>query len=253
MIKADVLVGLPQDLTIAIGLARLFEARNQSLRHSSAAVSTVNRTTTPSTKEEGNSRPPFMVCRMSLAELNERREKGLCYNCNEKFAPGHRCKKLFLIEACTAEEDGDMVMDVESNDEPETPGISLHAISGGNSPNTMKVLGRIQVVSTMVLLDSGSSHNFISEGLARKLGLQPTKNQSICVMVASGDKLTSKGICAGIAIKLGMFLTHADFYILPLESYDVVMGTHCLRTLGEILWDFSKLIMKFMCWKRGYA
>ena len=186
-----------------------------------------------------------MVCRMSLVELKERKEKGLCYNCNEKFAPGHRCKKLFLIEACTAEEDGDMVMDVESNDEPKTPGKSLHAISGGNSLNTMKVLGSIPVVSTMVLLDSGSSHNFISEGLARKLGLQPTKNQSIRVMVASGDKLTSKGICARIAIKLGMFLTHAIFYILPLEGYDVVMGTHWLRTLREILWDFSKLILKF--------
>ena len=138
---------------------------------------------------------------MSLVELKERKEKGLCYNCNEKFAPGHRCKKLFLIEACTAEEDGDMVMDVESNDEPKTPGKSLHAISGGNSTNIMKVLGNIQVVSTMVLLDSGSSHNFISEGLARKLGLQPTKNQSIRVMVASGDKLTSKGICALLKIR----------------------------------------------------
>lgn len=175
-----------------------------------------------------------MVCRMSLVELKERREKRLCYNCNEKFAHGHRCKKFFLIEACTAEEDGDMVMDVESNDEQETPGISLHAISGGNSPNTMKVLGSIQAISTMVLLDSGTSHNLISEGLARKLGLQPTKNQSIRVMVASGDKLISKGICDGIAIKLGMFLTHADFYIFPLEGYDVVMGTHWLRILGEI-------------------
>lgn len=68
---------------------------------------------------------------MSLVELKERREKRLCYNCNKKFAHGHRCKKLFLIEACTAEEDGDIVMDVESNDEQETPGISLHAISGG--------------------------------------------------------------------------------------------------------------------------
>lgn len=152
-----------------------------------------------------------MVCLMSLVELKERREKGLCYNCDEKFAPGHWCMKLFLIEACTTEEDGDMVMDVESNDEQETPGISLHAISGDNSPYTMKVLGSIQAVSTMVFLDSGTSHNFTSEGHARKLGLQPTKNQSIRVMVDLGEKLTSKGICAGIAIKLGMFLTQANF------------------------------------------
>ena len=68
---------------------------------------------------------------MSPAELKERREKGLCYNCNEQFVPGHRCKKLFLIEACTTEEDGDLDMEVEGPFEEEAPGISLHAISGG--------------------------------------------------------------------------------------------------------------------------
>ena len=58
-------------------------------------------------------------------------------------------------------------------------------------------------------------------------------------MVASGERLTSKGRCFGVTIKLGSYVTQADFYILPLEGYDVVMGTHWLRTLGEILWDFA--------------
>ena len=35
------------------------------------------------------------------------------------------------------------------------------------------------------------------------------------------------------------------FFILPLEGYEAVLGTQWLRTLGEILWDFSKLTMKF--------
>ena len=76
-------------------------------------------------------RTPLAVRRMSPAELKERREKGPCYNCNERFEPGHRCKKLFLIEACTTEEDGDLDMEVEGPFEEEAPGISLHAISGG--------------------------------------------------------------------------------------------------------------------------
>ena len=31
---------------------------------------------------------------------------------------------------CTIEEDGDVIMDLEQMDEQETPGFSLHAISG---------------------------------------------------------------------------------------------------------------------------
>ena len=65
-------------------------------------------------------------------------------------------------------------------------------------------------------------------------------------MVASSERLTSKGRCFGVTIKLGSYVTQADSYILPLEGYDAVMGTHWLRTLGEILWDFAKLTMKFM-------
>ena len=27
-----------------------------------------------------------------------RRDRGLCFNCDERFMLGHRCKKLFLLE-----------------------------------------------------------------------------------------------------------------------------------------------------------
>lgn len=46
-------------------------------------------------------------------------------------------------------------------------------------------------------------------------------------------------------MQLGGFVTHVDFYILPLEGYEAVLGTQWLRTLGEILWNFSKMTMRF--------
>ena len=36
-----------------------------------------------------------------------------------------------------------------------------------------------------------------------------------------------------------------DFYLLPLEGYEVVLGAQWLRTLEMIEWDFSKLLMRF--------
>nr|POF00120.1 hypothetical protein CFP56_19082 [Quercus suber] len=190
-IKADVLAGRPLDLTTAIGLARLFEARKNSLRRPPVTSQTVARTNPITSKEKGGYWSPMPVRRLSPAELKERRDRGLCYNCNEKFSPGYRCKKLFLIEACTTEEDGDVSMELELEEEQETPSISLHAISGDHAPETMKVSGKIGSVPAMVLLDSGSSHNFISESLAQKLVLQPAQEKKIRVMVASGERLTN--------------------------------------------------------------
>lgn len=85
-------------------------------------------------KEEGNPRTAVQIRRMSPAELKERHEKGLCYNYIERFVLGHKCKKLFLIDACFDEEDGDVIMAAQLAEEAEVPRISLHAISGFNAP-----------------------------------------------------------------------------------------------------------------------
>ena len=45
---------------------------------------------------------------LTPAAMANRREQGLCYNCDERFVPGHRCKKLFVLEI-----DPDEVDDVE--------------------------------------------------------------------------------------------------------------------------------------------
>jgi hypothetical protein len=46
----------------------------------------------------------LVIKKLSQAELKERRDKGLCFNCDDKFSPGHRCKKLFLIEGIYEED-----------------------------------------------------------------------------------------------------------------------------------------------------
>ena len=137
-------------------------------------------------------------------------------------------------------------MDVESFGEVDNSKISLHVITGINSSKTLRVQGQIGNTFPIVLLDSGSTHNFISESLAIKLMLQSDLGQHVKVKLASEEKLVSRGRCTGVAIKLGNFFAKADFYILPLEGYEMVMGTQWLCTLGEIIWDFSKLIMRFV-------
>lgn len=76
--------------------------------------------------------------------MQEMKEKGLCYNCDEKFQPGHRCSRprLFLLEGVTLEESEEIrveevvqeeEVEVESQ-EAELLGISLHALAGALAP-----------------------------------------------------------------------------------------------------------------------
>lgn len=49
--------------------------------------------------------------------------------------------------------------------------ISLYALNGHSNPQTIRLVGLINVQKISVLIDSGSSHNFVQIDIARRLKL----------------------------------------------------------------------------------
>ncbi|KAL4204104.1 hypothetical protein AMTRI_Chr01g108010 [Amborella trichopoda] len=143
--------------------------------------------------------------------MQERREKGLCSNCNDKFVPSHRCKNLFLIEGYE-EDDGDPNQTEDYLAETDdTSEISLHGMWGVQSPKTMHVKGRICGVPVTVLVDSGSTHNFLSETLAKEMEIRPIMDSRFEVIVASGEKLPCPGKCSNVTLFLQGVPMKIDF------------------------------------------
>jgi hypothetical protein len=110
---------------------------------------------------------------LTQAEQEERCRLGLCYNCDDKFTRGHNhvCKRLFLLEGFEEEDDGvatEITEDVRTED---TPVFSLQALAGVAFTDTMKLEVGLGSTSLVALLDSSSTHNFISEAAARWSGL----------------------------------------------------------------------------------
>lgn len=98
--------------------------------------------TQPRRTIEPSQSTPF-VKRLSRFELESKRARGLCFNCYKTYAPGHRCKKLFLLEGT---EDA-FIDDPEVNDDNNIGGleISIHAIARTHSAKTMQVMGYISL------------------------------------------------------------------------------------------------------------
>ncbi|TXG70529.1 hypothetical protein EZV62_005464 [Acer yangbiense] len=185
------------------------------------------------------------LARLQEKKIKEHREKGLCYNCDEKFRPGHKCKSftLFLINGNDyCDEDMDCSPDSDVIAHPE---ISLDAIAGVTNPQTIRVIGYYHNKPLYILLDSGSTHNFLDHSVASKLNLHISCNTVFDVMVANRDRLYSERQYQNIFIDIQGVPTTSDFYLLSLEGYDIALGSHWLQTLGPIVWDFSKLIMEF--------
>ena len=103
--------------------------------------------------------------------MQARRDKGLCYNCDEKFGLRHRCKtqQVFILETVVDAEEFAEVKEARNEEEESatTPEISLHALSGIAIPQTMRVTGLIKGRRLLILIDSGSTHNFVGRKFAK--------------------------------------------------------------------------------------
>jgi hypothetical protein len=103
----------------------------------------------------------------------------------------------------------------------------------------------LRTSKVVVLLDTGSTQNFLDQAVLRKVPLQVTSNVQLQVRVANGASVVSAGCCSAVPLKLQGRLFTVDFYLLPLGGCDAVLGVTWLRTLGPVLWDFHLLTMAF--------
>ncbi|XP_021974781.1 uncharacterized mitochondrial protein AtMg00860-like [Helianthus annuus] len=65
--------------------------------------------------------------------------------------------------------------------------ISLNAIFGKSNTTTMKLSGTLNSTEILILIDSGSTHNFISDNLVRELGLTTHLVTPFGVQIGNGD------------------------------------------------------------------
>ncbi|GJW61429.1 retrotransposon-related protein [Tanacetum coccineum] len=168
--------------------------------------------------------------KLTQQELEDKRAKHLCFYCDQKYTPGHKCSgQLYSLEVIgeglDVEEDGDMQLTEEGVmntyttsliDEP--PLISLSALTGENSYRTMRVRAYVRKNVIHTLVDCGSTHNFLDWNTARKLGCKLRKICPLEVSVANG---------------------------LVMSRCEMVLGIQWLATLGWIRCDFKNLVMEY--------
>lgn len=66
----------------------------------------------------------------------------------------------------------------------------------------MRLVGVIGVQSVVILVDSGSTHNFLDPQVAKLAKLKVLEGPQLQVKVANGEKLTSKGRCEDFVVKI---------------------------------------------------
>lgn len=97
-----------------------------------------------------------------------------------------------------------------------------------------------------MLIDSGATHNFISDRLMMKLGIEAEATASYGVLVAGGVRVKGKGMVMGEPLQLQGCTVETTYLPLELGLADVIMGIQWLNTLGETRFNWKLQWMKLM-------
>lgn len=140
-------------------------------------------------------KPVGEIRRLTDKELQYKRERGLCFRCDDKWVAGHRCKRRELSVLLTQEDEDEQPISEEDKNnceevlEPINSVVSLNSVVGLTSPKTMKVKGRIAGQDVIVMIDPGATHNFISLSTVKKLGIPVDESRGFGVSLGNGEEV----------------------------------------------------------------
>jgi hypothetical protein len=168
---------------------------------------------------------PLKIQKLTRDEMVECQLKGLCYNCDEKYFP----------------------TDITPpSDQPEVePVISLNSLTGFSAPQTLKLIGYIKNQKVIILIDSGSTHNFIHHRISQETHCYIHAVNNFQIMIANGGSMKCGGRCENVCLQIGQYHLKSHMFSIDMGGCDIVLSVEWLHTLGPILMDFKELTMQF--------
>lgn len=105
---------------------------------------------------------------------------------------------------------------------------SLTSLAGHNSPRSLRVWGKYNDHEVLVLIDSGSTYNFLKPSIATKLKIPVVQSASFHVYVRIGDALVCSSFCPKVHLLIQGIEFIMDLFILPIKGSGIVLGIQWL-------------------------
>jgi hypothetical protein len=210
--------------------------------------------------------------KVSPTEMDERRKQGLCYYCDEKYFPCHKCREqnFFQIDglASTFSED---ILSGEAQDSKNTqptspipdptkppmkleePVISLHALRGIYAPQTLKIKGYIKHRPVVVLIDNVSTHNFIHHRVIEDVNCFVRPISNFQILIANVGTMKCGSPCENVKLQMGDYNLKTHMFPIAMGVCHIVLGVEWLCTLGPIIVDYHELYLSFTQDAHTYA
>lgn len=188
--------------------------------------------------------------------LNYRKANNLCYYCGEKYDPAHAnsCpqRPKAQVNALVTND-----LDMPLNDEilaqleledaltSEFCQLSLNALAGTAHGDAMKLQALVQNQTMLTLVDTGSTHTFISSAFLDRIGVKAVPTTPKQVKLANGQILISDHWIPDMAWWCNGYTLHADMRVLDISAFDAILGYDWLKLHSPMSCHWAEKSMEF--------
>jgi hypothetical protein len=183
--------------------------------------------------------------------MNYRRSKGLCFKCGGKWGPQHKCSATLplkyiedvwnILGECYPESSPEQV----DPDPDELMALSNQAAKGISTPHTLKIHAHIKHRPGIILVNLGSSHNFISEHKVENFKPWTPVGHPMAVKVVDGSLLQCTHKVTNYTWTAQGVLFTNTFKVLPLQCYDAILGMDWLEAFSQMQMEWKQKWLNF--------
>lgn len=183
-----------------------------------------------------------------------RRANNQCFKCGDKFSKDHQCKRpgqLLLIEVGDFGEvlSDDAVKALELLEETEAPAacckLSIDALAGTAGEETIRLRALVGNQVMLLLIDSGSTHTFVTKNFAERAGCIISPAPTMSVKVANGETMISAEQVKGLNWWTQGHTFATDMRLLDIGAYDAILGVNWLKQFGKTTIDWIDKTVSF--------
>jgi predicted aspartyl protease len=108
-------------------------------------------------------------------------------------------------------------------------------LAGTEGSKTIRLRATVGDQVMILLIDSGSTHTFVTKAFAERAGCMISPVSPLPVKIANGHRMISDAQVVGLPWTVGETTFTTDMRVLELGAYDVVLGMNWLKCFGAMI------------------
>ena len=123
--------------------------------------------------------------------------------------------------------------------------LSLNALAGTEEGQALKLRALVKNKVMLTLVDSGSTHSFVSAQFLQQVGIIPVPTTPTRVKLANGQILISDHWVPQMSWWCDGFTLYSDMKVLDIGAFDAILGFDWLTSSSPMTCDWSNRSIHF--------